>query len=385
MTEILALNKISNVGTDLLDKEKYNLVNETNTPEGIILRSYNMHEMELPESLLCVARAGAGVNNIPIDKSSDKGIVVFNTPGANANAVKELVIAGLMMSSRKIYEGIAWANTLTTDVAKAVEKGKANFGGYEIVGKTIGVIGLGAIGVLVSDACLALGMNVIGYDPLLSVDNAWKISPLVKKAKTLDILFAESDYITLHIPYMEATKYTINSESIAKMKDGAKILNFSRGELVNNDDIKKAIEAKKVSCYITDFPNEDLINVENIICFPHLGASTEEAEDNCAKMAVSQMVNYLENGIILNSVNLPNCQMQRSTKTRICVIHKNIPDVIGSLTKIISSKKINIENMLNKSKNDYAYTVLDVNEESINGIVDEMYKIEGVIKVRVLK
>jgi D-3-phosphoglycerate dehydrogenase len=385
VAEILALNKISNIGTDLLDKSEYSLVTELNKPDAIILRSYNMHDMELPESLKCVARAGAGVNNIPIGKCSEKGIVVFNTPGANANAVKELVLAGLLMSSRKIYEGIKWSNTLTSDVAKTVEKGKSNFGGHELAGKTIGIVGLGAIGVLVADICLALGMNVIGHDPMLSVGSAWKISPLVKRAKNIDTLYAESDFITLHIPYMDSTKNIINAGIFGKLKDGVKLLNFSRGELVNNEDLKTGLESKKIAYYITDFPCEALLNVENVITIPHLGASTEEAEDNCAVMAIRQMVDFLEEGSIHNSVNFPNCQMPRTTQTRICVFHKNIPDVIGSVTKIISSKKINIENMLNKSKGDYAYTILDVSEEGLNGIVAQLNSLDAVIKVRVIQ
>lgn len=387
MYNILTLNKIASCGLEQLAEDKYKITDDVAAAaDGIILRSFSMHDMELPESLQAVARAGAGTNNIPIDKCTEKGVVVFNTPGANANAVKELVIAGLYMSSRKITEGIAWANTLTgDDVAKQVEKGKSNFAGQEIQGKTLGVIGLGAIGVLVANAARHLGMNVIGYDPYLSVDYAWRLSSHINKAKTLQEVYEKADYITIHVPLTPDTKNLINNDSIAQMKDGVRILNFARGELVNNDDIKASLASGKVACYVVDFPNAETINQPGIIAIPHLGASTAESEDNCAVMAAHELADYLENGNILNSVNFPNCSLPLGGQGRIAIIHKNVPNMITQFTKVFSDENINISEMINKSKKDNAYTLINTDDMITNDLVDKLKAIDGVIRVRVIK
>lgn len=387
MYDILTLNKIANCGLDQLNKDKYNITDDANAnADGIILRSFAMHDMELPEKLLAVARAGAGTNNIPIDKCSDKGIVVFNTPGANANAVKELVIAGLFMASRKITDGIAWANTLTgDDVAKQVEKGKSNFAGQEIQCKTLGVIGLGAIGVLVANAAHHLGMKVIGYDPYLSVDYALKLSSHVNKAKDLKEIYAESDYITIHVPLTPDTKNLVNSDTISLMKDGVRILNFARGELVNNDDIKAALAAGKVASYVVDFPNAETVNQPGIVAIPHLGASTEESEDNCAVMAAHELADYIENGNILNSVNFPNCSLPCEGQGRIAIIHKNVPNMITQFTKVFADENINISAMVNSSKKDNAYTLLNTDDIITNDLIDKLKSIDGVVRIRVIK
>jgi D-3-phosphoglycerate dehydrogenase len=345
-----------------------------------------MHDMTLPASLKAVARAGAGVNNIPIDKCSEQGIVVFNTPGANANAVKELVIAGLLISSRRVTDGINWAQSLQgqTDVAKLVEKGKADFVGPEIMGKKLGVIGLGAIGVLVANACNALGMEVYGFDPFVSVDSAWAISRGVNKAASLDEIYANCDYITVHVPFNKDTKGMIGDESIGKMKDGVRVLNFARGELVDNEAIKKAVGSGKVSFYVTDFPNEELLGIKNIITIPHLGASSPESEENCAAMAAMELKDFLESGSIKNSVNFPNCEVPYTGRKRICVTHRNVPSVLSALTAVFSNIKINIDNMTNKSKGDYAYTVIDIDATDMNGAENDLKKVDGVISIRVI-
>lgn len=386
MYTILELNKISECGTSLLPKSDYELVNKSENPDGVILRSFNMHDMELPASLKAIARAGAGVNNIPIEKCSEKGIVVFNTPGANANAVKELVISSLLLSSRKIYEGINWAKTLKGEkgVEKLVEKGKADFGGCEIQGKKLGVIGLGAIGILVANSCKALNMEVIGYDPFLSVDAALALSSGVKKANSLEEIYSKCDYISIHVPLNDKTNKMINKESIKIMKDGIKILNFSRGELVDNDDIKVAVKDGKVSCYVTDFPNDEILCVENIIPIPHLGASTAEAEDNCASMAALELKEFFELGNITNSVNFPSCELPFNSKKRICIISNNIPNIIGSITTIATEDGINIENILSKSRGNYSYTIIDVNEVDLKNIPEKLIKLEGIINIRII-
>ena len=380
MFNIKTLNKISPIGMAKFN-ENYNCGDDVENPDAIILRSFNMHDMEIPKTVKAIARAGAGVNNIPIDKCSEKGIVVFNTPGANANAVKELVIAGLLISSRKITEGIAWANTLTEDVAKSVEKGKSQFVGPEIMGKKLGVIGLGAIGVMVSNAAHALGMDVIGYDPYISVDAAWGLSRAIHKASNVKEIFEQCDYITIHVPLNDETKNIINEETIAEMKDGVRILNFARGGLVNSDAIIKAVESGKVAKYVTDFPDENMIGKENIIAIPHLGASTPESEDNCAVMAAGELIDYLENGNITNSVNFPKCTMERSGGVRICIFHKNIPNMIGQISKYFAEKNVNIENLINKGRGDYAYTMLDVDHDMGNDTID----FDGIISIRIIK
>lgn len=384
MFNILTLNKIAKCGLDQLN-DNYKITDDANVDaDGIILRSFKMHDMELPESLKAVARAGAGTNNIPIDKCSEKGIVVFNTPGANANAVKELVIAGMLLASRDVIGGVAWANTLTgDDVDKQVEKGKSNFAGCEIKGKTLGIIGLGAIGILVANAAYALGMEVIGYDPYLSVDSALKLSRHIKKANSPEEVYAAADYITIHVPLMDSTRNTINAETIAQMKDGVIILNFARGGLVNNADIKKALADGKVAKYVVDFADSETVNQPGIINIPHLGASTAESEDNCAVMAAQELADYLENGNILNSVNFPNCSLPEDNIGRIAIAHKNIPNVIAKFTEALSS--VNISDMINKSKGELAYTIINTDHAIPAEAIEKLNQIDAVIRVRVIK
>lgn len=384
MFNILTLNKIAKCGLDQLN-DNYKITDDANVDaDGIILRSFKMHDMELPESLKAVARAGAGTNNIPIDKCSEKGIVVFNTPGANANAVKELVIAGMLLASRDVIGGVAWVNTLTgDDVDKQVEKGKSNFAGCEIKGKTLGIIGLGAIGILVANAAYALGMEVIGYDPYLSVDSALKLSRHVKKANSSEEVYAAADYITIHVPLMDSTRNTINAETIAQMKDGVIILNFARGGLVNNADIKKALADGKVAKYVVDFADSETVNQPGIINIPHLGASTAESEDNCAVMAAQELADYLENGNILNSVNFPNCSLPEDNVGRIAIAHKNIPNVIAKFTEALSS--VNISDMINKSKGELAYTIINTDHAIPTEAIEKLNQIDAVIRVRVIK
>lgn len=386
MYNILTLNKIAACGLDKLDKNVYSVSDACDTPDGIILRSFNMHEMELPETLKAVARAGAGVNNIPIDSCSEKGIVVFNTPGANANAVKELAITALLLASRKISDGIVWAKTLAgeADAAKLVEKGKSNFVGPEIKGKKLGVVGLGAIGVMVANTAQALGMEVIGYDPYLSVDAAWNLSSYVKKAKDIKDLVSSCDYISIHVPQNDSTKGMFNKDLFAIMKKGARIINLSRDGLVNNADIKAAIADGTVACYVTDFPTQETLNMEGVICIPHLGASTPESEDNCAMMAAMEIDAFLNYGNIINSVNFPNCEMPREGKFRLTVLHKNITNMVSTFSSALGEKGINIVNMINKSRNDYAYTIIDVNDEISDEIITEIANTEGVLKARVI-
>lgn len=384
MFNILTLNKIAKCGLDQLN-DNYKITDDANVDaDGIILRSFKMHDMELPELLKAVARAGAGTNNIPIDKCSEKGIVVFNTPGANANAVKELVIAGMLLASRDVIGGVAWANTLTgDDVDKQVEKGKSNFAGCEIKGKTLGIIGLGAIGILVANAAYALGMEVIGYDPYLSVDSALKLSRHVKKANSPEEVYAAADYITIHVPLMDSTRNTINAETIAQMKDGVIILNFARGGLVNNADIKKALADGKVAKYVVDFADSETVNQPGIINIPHLGASTAELEDNCAVMAAQELADYLENGNILNSVNFPNRSLPEDNIGRIAIAHKNIPNVIAKFTEALSS--VNISDMINKSKGELAYTIINTDHAIPAEAIEKLNQIDAVIRVRVIK
>ena len=386
MYNIKTLNKISTVGLSRLGSD-YTYGDDVQNPDAILVRSASMHEMDMPESLLAIARAGAGVNNIPLDKCSEQGIVVFNTPGANANAVKELVIAGLLLSSRKITAGIEWAKTLKGNgdaVGKMVEKGKSQFAGPEIKGKTLGVIGLGAIGALVANAAIALGMDVIGYDPFLSVDGGLQLSRHVKHVTNLDEVFAGSDYITVHVPLTPDTKNIICAENIAKMKDGVRILNYSRADLCNSEDVLAAIESGKVSTYVTDFATDNLLGVDGVITMPHLGASTPESEDNCARMAADEIKDYLENGNITHSVNFPAAKMARTGDVRYCVLHKNVPAVLQSVLSFVSQQGANVENMENKSRKDYAYTIIDVTGASAD-LTDSIKGVDGVIRVRVIK
>jgi len=386
MYDILTLNKIAKCGTDAFDKAKYTVADAVENPDAIMVRSAAMHDMQFGNKLLAIARAGAGVNNIPVDRCAEEGIVVFNTPGANANAVKELVIAGLLLSSRKVTDAIDWVSTLKgqEDIGKKVEKGKSNFAGPEISGKTLGVIGLGAIGVLVANAAMSLGMKVIGYDPFLSVKAALSLKPGVKTVTDVNDLYAASDYITIHVPYNADTKGTICEKPIAVMKDGVRILNFARGELADTAAVLAAVESGKIACYITDFPSDELIGVKNVICVPHLGASTPESEDNCAVMAASELIDYIENGNIRNSVNFPNAEMN-AAGTKICVLHKNVPAVISEITTILGKASINIDNMINASKKDYAYTLIDAAGNISEDIAAKLSAAENVIKVRVIK
>ena len=380
---IQLLNKIAAVGINELGGG-YNVGEDVTNPDGIMVRSAVMHEMEFNPELKAIARAGAGVNNIPIDRCSAEGIVVFNTPGANANGVKELAICALLLAARDVVGGIDWAKTLTTDVAKQVEKGKSKFAGTELKGKTLGVIGLGAIGGLIANAAVHLGMKVIGCDPFLSVEGAWNLDNQVNRAATYDEIYEKADYITLHVPATKDTKNMICTESIAKMKDGVKIINLSRADLVNAAELKAAIEAGKVSTYVTDFPTEEVINVPHVVASPHLGASTEESEDNCAVMAAQELDDYLKNGNIKNSVNFPMVVMPRSGAARICVLHANVPAVLTKITAAFAAEGINIENMTNKSKGDNAYTVVDVAAAPSEAAVAAINAVEGVVKVRVI-
>ena len=381
------LNPISKYGIELLT-DAYEMTDDAAQAEGILVRSASMHEMELPEGLLAVARAGAGVNNIPLDVCAEKGIVVFNTPGANANGVKELVIAALLLGSRDIVDGVAWCreNAADPNIAKTVEKSKKAFAGHEIKGKKLGVIGLGAIGAEVANAAAALGMDVYGYDPFISVNGAWMLSRDVKHIMSVDTIYQECDYITVHVPLMDSTKKMINKDTIASMKDGVVVLNFSRDLLVDDDAMAEALESGKVHRYITDFPNPKSVNMKNVIAIPHLGASTEESEDNCAVMAVKEMIDYLENGNIRNSVNYPACDMGVCrTASRIAVMHKNIPNMIGQITGALAEQDVNISDMTNKSRDQYAYTLLDLESRPKEATIEKLKGIKGVLRVRTVK
>ncbi|MBO5274206.1 MAG: phosphoglycerate dehydrogenase [Clostridia bacterium] len=387
MKNIKLLNKIAKVGCDVFDPAAYALGEEIDAPEAIMVRSAVMHDMEFGPELKAIARAGAGVNNIPIEKCAEQGIVVFNTPGANANGVKELAIAALMLASRDIVGGIAWAQSLKgeADVAKLVEKGKSKFAGCEIKGKTLGVIGLGAIGGMVANAASGLGMNVIGYDPYVSVEAAWNLSRAVRKAASYDEIYEKCDYISLHVPATAETKGMICSDSFAKMKDGVRIINLSRADLVNAADMKAAVESGKVASYVTDFPTDETVGIPGIVTIPHLGASTEESEDNCAVMAANQLVEYLENGNIKNSVNFPEASMPHVGDVRICCLHKNIPNILSQISAAISSENMNIENMLNRSKKDFAYTIVEIKGELSESTIEKIKAIEGICRVNVIK
>ena len=386
MYKIKTYNKISKTGLEVFD-DKYTVGDEVENADGAIVRSASLHETEFPESLKAIARAGAGTNNIPIDRCSEQGIVVFNTPGANANAVKELVIAGMLISSRRVISGIEWTKTLKgngAEVGKMVEKGKSAFAGPEIKGKAIGVIGLGAIGVMVANAANALGMKVYGYDPYLSVKSAWNLTHNAIHIFDINEIFEKCDYITVHVPLTDGTKNLVNADSIAKMKNGVRILNFARGGLVDNEALKAALESGKVAAYVTDFPSDDILDVDGVIAIPHLGASTPESEDNCAGMAAKELIDYIENGNIVNSVNLPEITMPRSGENRVCVIHKNIPNMLTAITGIFAEDNVNIENLLNKSRGDYAYTMLDIDKADVTAVAEKISAISGVIRVRVI-
>ena len=387
MYSILTLNKITTCGLAQLPEDKFQVSADVEKPHAILLRSADMHSYEVPETLLAVGRAGAGVNNIPVDKYAEQGIVVFNTPGANANAVKELIVAGILLSSRKIHAGINWVQSLQgqSGVAKLVEKEKGKFVGPEIRGKKIGVLGLGAIGVLVANSCNSLGMDVFGYDPFLSVDAAWALSRGVHKAASVDEILSVCDYVSINVPLNADTKNMINAEKLSLAKKGARILNFSRADLVDNAAIKDAIQSGHISCYVTDFPNEDLLGIDGIITIPHLGASTPESEDNCAVMAAQEINDYLLYGSIKNSVNYPDCSLlSASGKKRFCIFHRNIPKVVARLADVFADRGVNIDNMINRSKDTNAYTVIDVDDADLPGAEDELRAVNGVIRVRVI-
>ena len=384
--KVKLLNKIAKVGIDNLDKAKYEVSELIEKPDAIMVRSAAMHDMPLGENLLAIARAGAGVNNIPVEKCAEEGIVVFNTPGANANGVKELAVAALLLASRDIVGGIEWANSIADDpeIAKAVEKGKSKFAGYEIFGKTLGVIGLGAIGGLVANTARSLGMNVMGCDPFITVSAAWSLSRAVHSAASYDEIYANSDYITLHVPATKDTKGMINADTIAKMRDGVRIINLSRADLVDSDAIVEAVKSGKVAAYVTDFPTEETLTLPRTVNIPHLGASTEESEDNCAVMAAKELDDFLTTGNIKNSVNYPSVSIPHTGAARICIAHKNIANILSSVTSIVSAEGINIENLSNGSKGDYAYTIVEIGVAVPESIIPKIQAVEGVIRVRVL-
>ncbi len=387
MFHIKTLNKISNVGISKFDTEKYTCGDNVENPQAIMVRSASMHEMEMPQSLLAIARAGAGVNNIPVADCTDKGIVVFNTPGANANAVKELVVCGLLLASRKITKAIDWCKTIKNDenVSKSVEKGKSAFAGPEIKGKTLAVIGLGAIGRLVANAAVDLGMEVIGYDPFLTAELAETLKKEVTVNNNLDEIFPVADYITIHVPLTPETKELICTANIDKMKDTVRILNFARGDLANSADVVAALEDGRMAAYVTDFPSADLIDIDGVIALPHLGASTPESEENCASMGALELIDFLENGNIKNSVNMPAVSSARCGAARITVIHKNQPNMIATITDTISKDGINIANFEDKNRGEIAYSIIDADSDIPENVVDDIKKIDGVIRVRVIK
>jgi D-3-phosphoglycerate dehydrogenase len=387
MFNIKLLNNISSKGLEIMPKESYKVAEDIDDPDGIIVRSANLLDMEFSRKLKAIARAGAGVNNIPVDRCSEKGIVVFNTPGANANGVKELVLAALLLSSRRIVQGINWVQSLKgkgDQVPKLVEKGKSQFDGPEIQGKKLGVIGLGAIGAMVANDAVALGMNVAGYDPFISVDSAWRLSRHVHRETSLEHLLATSDYITVHVPLTDKTKGFYDREKFALMKRGVRILNFARGGLFNNKDLLEAIEEGIVDCYVTDFPEEELLGNDKIITIPHLGASTYESEENCAVMAVEQMMDFLERGNIKNSVNFPDCYLVQTGDTRLTITNLNIPNMLGQYTSILAKEGINILGMVNHHKGNIGYSIIDIEGDMPPGIMQRIRDIEGVIGARVI-
>ncbi|MCL2792897.1 MAG: 3-phosphoglycerate dehydrogenase family protein [Spirochaetaceae bacterium] len=385
MYKIQTLNKISSAGLNLLPRDKYETASEIVNPNAVILRSFNMHDIEIPESVLGIARAGAGTNNIPIPKCTERGIIVFNTPGANANSVKEMVIASIIISARNLSNAIAWTKSIVNsgeEVPKLIEKGKSLFAGTEIKGKRLGVVGLGAIGVMVANDASALGMKVTGFDPFISVESAWGLSRDVKKGISLDSVLADSDFISIHMPINDETKGIINKNKFKIMKKGVKIINFARGGIVNNADIKEALAEGTVSNYITDFPEEDLIKTDNVICIPHLGASTEEAEENCATMAAMQIMDFLETGNIKNSVNFPDCKMDFNGTTRLTITNKNVPNIIAQISSALAESKINISEFLNKHRNDVAYNIIDIDSDVSDDVINKLKTIDGIISVR---
>ena len=386
MIQIQTLNAISPVYRDSLPEGEYDVRADAEQPQALLVRSANLHEMSVGDELLCIGRAGAGVNNIPLDKMAEKGVVVFNSPGANANAVKELVVAGLLLASRRITDGVEWCKTLAAepDMEKLVEKNKSRFAGPELSGKTLGVIGLGAIGVLVANMGVALGMDVLGYDPYISVDHAWKLSRAVRHSTDFTEVLEKSDYLTLHVPLMDSTRNTIDEAALRRMKPTAALLNFARGPLVDAAAVRAALEEGRLRTYVSDFPSPELIGAKNVVVTPHLGASTPESEDNCVRMVARQIDDYLKNGSIVNSCNYPNCPMGRCVVPRITVLHQNVPNVIGAITQRLSSEGLNIENMVNQSRGALAYTVVDVSARPSEALIESLRSLETSYRVRLL-
>ena len=386
MIQIQTLNAISPVYRDSLPEGEYDVRADAEHPQALLVRSANLHEMSVGDELLCIGRAGAGVNNIPLDKMAEKGVVVFNSPGANANAVKELVVAGLLLASRRITDGVEWCKTLAAepDMEKLMEKNKSRFAGPELSGKTLGVIGLGAIGVLVANMGVALGMDVLGYDPYISVDHAWKLSRAVRHSTDFTEVLEKSDYLTLHVPLMDSTRNTIDEAALRRMKPTAALLNFARGPLVDAAAVRAALEEGRLRTYVSDFPSPELIGAKNVVVTPHLGASTPESEDNCVRMVARQIDDYLKNGSIVNSCNYPNCPMGRCVVPRITVLHQNVPNVIGAITQRLSSEGLNIENMVNQSRGALAYTVVDVSARPSEALIESLRSLETSYRVRLL-
>ena len=386
MIQIQTLNAISPVYRDSLPEGEYDVRADAEHPQALLVRSANLHEMSVGDELLCIGRAGAGVNNIPLDKMAEKGVVVFNSPGANANAVKELVVAGLLLASRRITDGVEWCKTLAAepDMEKLVEKNKSRFAGPELSGKTLGVIGLGAIGVLVANMGVALGMDVLGYDPYISVDHAWKLSRAVRHSTDFTEVLEKSDYLTLHVPLMDSTRNTIDEAALRRMKPTAALLNCARGPLVDAAAVRAALEEGRLRTYVSDFPSPELIGAKNVVVTPHLGASTPESEDNCVRMVARQIDDYLKNGSIVNSCNYPNCPMGRCVVPRITVLHQNVPNVIGAITQRLSSEGLNIENMVNQSRGALAYTVVDVSARPSEALIESLRGLETSYRVRLL-
>lgn len=385
MKKIKLMNKIAAVGLAVFPKDEYIVGDDVENPDAIMVRSASLHEMTINPELLAIARCGAGVNNIPLDKCAENGVVVFNTPGANANGVKELTIAALLLASRDVVGGIEWAKTLDTDgIEKAVEKGKSAFAGKELAGKILGVIGLGAIGGMVANTAHSLGMRVMGCDPYITVNAAWSLSRSIEKAADYNEIYKRADYITLHVPATPTTKNMINKDTISMMKDGVIIINLSRADLVNAEDMKAALKSGKVAKYVTDFPTADMIGAENAICIPHLGASTEESEDNCAVMAANELDEYIKTGNIKNSVNFPSLSIPHTEASRICLIHRNVPAMLSKITNLISEENINIENLVNGAKGDFAYTMVETNANVSEKAIKALFEIEGMVRIRVI-
>lgn len=385
MFRIRTLNKISPEGLDLFPRDRYEVASDLSNPDAILVRSADLHSIEIPDTVQTIGRAGAGVNNIPVADCSEKGIVVFNTPGGNGNAVKELTIASMLISSRKIINGINWCSSIADkadQVPELVEKGKSQFTGPEIKGKTLGVIGLGAIGVMVCNDAVALGMNVIGYDPFISVDAAWNLSRSVQRADTLEGLLMKADYVTLHAPLTSATKGILDEKQFRLMKNNVRIINLARGGLVNEADLLEALKAGKVSTYVTDFPTAELLACESVICIPHLGASTPEAEDNCAVMAVRQVMDYLETGAIKNSVNFPHCKLEQRAPYRLLVANRNVPNMVGQITTVLAAANINIMDLINHHRDQYAFNIIDTEQEISKDILEKLGAIDGIVRFR---